>query len=84
MVAGYHAVDPLSGADLDLVAEFMVARVAARIIVSQANAAREPANSGYLLRRTPQAVAHLAALRALPSDEIGRRLRAACHLEVVR
>jgi hydroxylysine kinase len=84
VVAGYHAVDPLSVADLDLVAEFIVARVAARIIVSQANAAREPANAGYLLRRTPQAVAHLAALRALPSDEIGRRLRAACRLEVVR
>jgi hydroxylysine kinase len=83
VVVGYHAVDPLSDADLGLVAEFIVARVAARIIVSQANAVREPANSGYLLRRTPQAVSHLAALRALPSDEIGRRLRGACHLEVV-
>ena len=77
VVAGYHAVDPLSGTDLDLVAEFIVARVAARIIVSQANAAREPANGGYLLRRTPQAIAQLAALRALSPDEIGRRLRAA-------
>jgi Ser/Thr protein kinase RdoA (MazF antagonist) len=78
VVAGYHAVDPLSGTDLDLVAEFMVARVATRIIVSQANAAREPANGGYLLRRTPQAIAQLAELRTLPPDEIGRRLRAAC------
>lgn len=84
VVAGYHAVDPLSGQDLDLVAEFLVARVAARIIVSQSTAARDPANSGYLLRRTPQAVAHLAALRTLPPDEIGRRLRAACALEVAR
>ena len=78
VVAGYHAVDPLSGTDLDLVAEFMVARVATRIIVSQANAAREPANGGYLLRRTPQAIAQFAELRTLPPDEIGRRLRAAC------
>jgi Ser/Thr protein kinase RdoA (MazF antagonist) len=84
VVAGYHAVDPLSGADLDLVAEFMVARVAARIIVSQSTAARDPANSGYLLRRTPQAVAQLGALRALPSGEITRRLRAACRQEAVR
>jgi hypothetical protein len=61
-----------------------VARVAARILVSQATAARQPANSRYLLRRTPQAVAHLAALRALPSDEIGDRLRAVCRLEVIR
>jgi hydroxylysine kinase len=78
VVAGYHAVDPLSGTDLGLVAEFIVARVATRIIVSQANAAREPANGGYLLRRTPQAIAQLAELRTLSPDEIGRRLRAAC------
>jgi hydroxylysine kinase len=82
VVGGYHAVDPLSRCDLDLVAEFMVARVAARIILSQAHAARDPGNARYLLRRTPAAIAHLAALRAIGSDEIGRRLGAACELEV--
>jgi hydroxylysine kinase len=78
LVAGYHAVDPLADGDLDLVAEFTVARVAARIIVSQWNAAREPANHGYLLRRTPQAVRHLTALRRLAPGEIAGRLRVAC------
>jgi hypothetical protein len=78
VVAGYHGADPLGPADLDLAAEFIVARVAARIIVSQWNAVREPANRGYLLRRTPQAIAHFAALRELAPDEIGARLRAAC------
>jgi hydroxylysine kinase len=82
VVRGYHAVDPLSRSDLDLVAEFMVARVAARIILSQAHAARDPGNARYLLRRTPAAIAHLAALRAIGLDEIGRRLSAACELEV--
>ena len=82
MVAGYHAVEPLSCADMNLVAEFLVARVAARIILSQAHAARDPANAGYLLRRTPAAIAHFAALRAIGMDEIGRRLGAACELEV--
>ena len=84
VVAGYHAVDHLTDTDLDLAAEFILARVAARIIVSQSTAARQPANSGYLLRRTPQAIAHFAALRALPAGEIGHRLRAACRLEVIR
>jgi hypothetical protein len=60
----------------------MVARVAARIILSQAHAARDPGNAGYLLRRTPAAIAHLAALRAIGYDEIGRRLAAACRVEV--
>jgi hydroxylysine kinase len=78
VVAGYHATDPLGAADLALAAEFIVARVAARIIVSQYNALREPANRGYLLRRTPQAIGHLAALRLLAPDEIARSLRAAC------
>lgn len=78
VVAGYHAVDPLSAADLALAAEFIVARVAARIIVSQWNAIRDPANREYLLRRTPQAIEHLAALRLLSPDEIARSLRKAC------
>jgi hydroxylysine kinase len=84
VVAGYHAIDPLDDGDLELVAEFIVTRVAARIIVSQWNAAREPANKGYLLRRTPQAIEHFAALRRVPRDEIGCRLRAACALEARR
>jgi Ser/Thr protein kinase RdoA (MazF antagonist) len=78
VVAGYHAADPLTGTDLALAAEFIVARVAARIIVSQYNALREPANRGYLLRRTPQAIEHFAALRRLAPDEIAGSLRAAC------
>ena len=78
VVAGYHAVDPLDGADLELAAEFIVARVVARIIVSQWNALREPANRGYLLRRTPQAIEHYTALRRVGTSEIAARLRAAC------
>jgi hydroxylysine kinase len=81
VVAGYHEIDPLDDGELELVAEFLVARVAARIIVSQWNAAREPENTGYLLRRTPQAIEHFAALRPVPGDEIVRRLRAACMQE---
>jgi Ser/Thr protein kinase RdoA (MazF antagonist) len=78
VVTTYHAAAPLSAADLALAAEFIVARAAARIIVSQYNAMREPANRGYLLRRTPQAIEHLAALRLLTPEEITRSLRAAC------
>ena len=81
VVAGYHEIDPLDDRDLDLVAEFITARVVARIIVSQWNATREPGNTGYLLRRTPQAIEHFAALRPVPHDEIVRRLRAACTRE---
>jgi hydroxylysine kinase len=83
VVAGYHAVDSLPTMDLDLMAELIVARVATRIIVSQVNAVREPANSGYLLRRTPTAITQFVALRGFPPGEIARRLRAACGIEEV-
>ncbi|MGH3263287.1 MAG: hypothetical protein ACRDNS_14980 [Trebonia sp.] len=53
-----------------------MARLATRIIVSQWNAMREPANGGYLPRRTPRAIGHLAALRQLAPNEIARRVRA--------
>jgi Ser/Thr protein kinase RdoA (MazF antagonist) len=78
VVAGYHAVDPLSAADLALAAEFTVARVAARIIVAQWNATRDPANRKYLLRSTPQAIGQFTALRLLAPDEIARSFRAVC------
>ena len=70
-MAGYHAVDPLDDGDLPLIGEFMLSRLAARIIVSQWNAAREPGNRGYLLRRTPQAIEHFAALRAIGPPAVG-------------
>jgi Ser/Thr protein kinase RdoA (MazF antagonist) len=80
VVAGYHAVDPLRPADLPLIRELITLRLATRIVVSQWNAAREPGNSGYLLRRTAQAVEHFRALRAMPPAAVLARLRAACDL----
>jgi hydroxylysine kinase len=77
VIAGYHAVDPLGPDDPALIGEFMLLRLAARIIVSQWNAAREPANRDYLLRRTPQAAAHFAALRAIGSGTVANRIREA-------
>ena len=77
VVAGYHAADPLRPADLPLIAELITVRLATRIIVSQWNAAREPANSAYLLRRTPQAIAQFDAFRAIPREAVVGRLRTA-------
>jgi hydroxylysine kinase len=78
VVAGYHAADPLSPGELELTARFIVARLATRIIISRLNAIRDPANRGYLLRRTPQAIAQFEALRPLAPDDVAGRLRTAC------
>ena len=77
VVSGYNAVSPLGPGEPGLIGEFMLLRLAARIIVSQWNAAREPANRDYLLRRTPQAAAHFAALRAIGPDAVANRIREA-------
>jgi hydroxylysine kinase len=77
VIAGYHAVDPLGSDDPALIGEFMLLRLAARIIVSQWNAVREPANRDYLLRRTPQAAAHFAVLRAVGPGTVANRIREA-------
>jgi Ser/Thr protein kinase RdoA (MazF antagonist) len=74
VVAGYHAVDPLRPADLPLIRDFIELRLATRIIVSQWNAAREPENSGYLLRRTGQAIEHFTAFGDMPPDAVVDRL----------
>src|SRR5215469_970514 len=80
VVVGYHAVDPLRPADLPLIAELIALRLATRIVVSQWNAAREPANSGYLLRRTAQAVEHFEAFAAMAPEDVAGRLGTACGL----
>ncbi len=80
VVAGYHALDPLRPADLPLIRDFIELRLATRIIVSQWNAAQEPANSRYLLRRTGQAIEHFAAFGAIPPQTVVDRLKAACGL----
>ena len=77
VITGYHAADPLRPADLPLIAELIVVRLATRILVSQWHAAREPANSAYLLRRTPQAIAQFDALHAISREAVTARLRMA-------
>jgi Ser/Thr protein kinase RdoA (MazF antagonist) len=83
VVAGYHAADPLRPADLPLIGEFILLRLATRVVVSQWNAAREPSNSGYLLRRTGQAIDHFEEFGRIPAEDVTRRLRTACELETI-
>ena len=76
VVAGYHGVDPLAAADLELIAE--LPRGAGRRADHPVAVARDAraVNRGYLLRRTPQAIEHFAALRLLTPEDIVGRLRA--------
>lgn len=81
LVSGYHAVTPLTGSELDLLAELMLARILARIVISEWRAARFPENRAYILRNTPRAWEHLGRLLTIPGSEITARIHRACRSE---
>jgi Ser/Thr protein kinase RdoA (MazF antagonist) len=81
LISGYHAITPLAGHELDLLAELMLARILARIVISEWRAARFPDNRAYILRNTPKAWEHLSRLLAIGGPEITARIHRACRPE---
>ena len=55
LIVGYHAVTPLTAAELDLLPDLILGRIVARIIISEWRAERFPENRAYVLRNTPRA-----------------------------
>ena len=81
LIAGYHAEVALTPAELTLLPDLILARVLARIVISEWRAVRFPENVEYIMRHTPIARAQFDRLRALPADETAARLRQACPQE---
>ncbi len=59
----------------------MLARILARIVISEWRAARFPANRVYILRNTTSAWEHLDQLLAIPGSELTARVHDACRSE---
>jgi Ser/Thr protein kinase RdoA (MazF antagonist) len=78
LISGYHATTPLTADELDLLPDLMLARILARIVISEWRAARFPENRAYILRNTPRAWDHLGRLLAIPADELTARIHEAC------
>jgi Ser/Thr protein kinase RdoA (MazF antagonist) len=81
LISGYHAATPLTADELDLLAELMLARIAARLVISQWRAVRFPENRAYILRNTARAHEQLSRLRAIGVDEITARVHDAARPE---
>ena len=81
LISGYHATTPLTVGELDLLPDLMLARIVARLVISEWRAVRFPENRGYILRNTAQARAHLSRLRTIEVDEITARVHDACRPE---
>jgi Ser/Thr protein kinase RdoA (MazF antagonist) len=76
-IAGYHAVTPLTAAELNLLPDLILGRVVARIIISEWRAERFPENRAYVLRNTPRAWEHLHRLLSIPGEQTAARIQEA-------
>jgi len=77
LIAGYHAVTPLTAAELSLLPDLILGRVVARIIISEWRAERFPENRAYVLRNTPRAREHLHRLLSIPGEQTAARIQEA-------
>jgi hydroxylysine kinase len=77
LIAGYHAVTPLTAAELGLLPDLILGRVVARIIISEWRAERFPANRGYVLRNTPRAWEQLDRLLSIGGGQFAARIQEA-------
>jgi hydroxylysine kinase len=77
LIAGYHAVAPLTAAELGLLPDLILGRVVARIIISEWRAERFPENRAYVLRNTPRAWEQLDRLLNIPGEQIAARIQEA-------
>jgi Ser/Thr protein kinase RdoA (MazF antagonist) len=73
-IAGYHAVTPLTAAELALLPDLILGRVVARIVISEWRAERFPENRGYVLRNTPRAWQQLDRLLSIPAGQFAARI----------
>ena len=79
LIAGYHATTPLTAGELDLLPDLILARIVARIIISEWRAERFGDNRAYILRNTPRAWEHLHRWLDIPAGQIAARIQEACH-----
>jgi Ser/Thr protein kinase RdoA (MazF antagonist) len=77
LICGYHATTPLTAAELDLLPDLILARIVARIVISEWRAERFPENRTYVLRNTPRAWEHLHRWLSLPAGQIAARIQEA-------
>jgi len=79
LIAGYHATTPLTDGELGLLPDLILARIVARIIISEWRAERFGDNRAYILRNTPRAWEHLHRWLDIPAGQTAARIKEACH-----
>lgn len=81
ILTAYHAVTPLSRAEVTLMRDLIVARLVTSICITNWRAARYPENATYILRNNGPARCGMQRFAALPRADVTHHLLNACKLE---
>jgi Ser/Thr protein kinase RdoA (MazF antagonist) len=84
LVRGYHAVEPLSVAELGVLYDLVRTRIAMRIIIGEFRGRRFPENRTYIMRNTAHSWSLLDHLPADAAPAVAERLVEQCHLGEAR
>jgi Ser/Thr protein kinase RdoA (MazF antagonist) len=83
IVAGYHAVTPLQAAELGILLELWLARLAAEVAIAAWRSKAHPENVDYITGSAADSWSMLERLLQLDPDAAQRAFRAACELDGV-
>jgi hydroxylysine kinase len=81
LIAGYHAVSPLSAQEVELLPDLMVTRLCAAVAITEWRARRYPDNAAYILKNTGIAWDGLQRLDGPGRSNLAALLHAACPTE---
>jgi Ser/Thr protein kinase RdoA (MazF antagonist) len=79
--AGYHAMVPLTEAEIEILFDLVAARQVMTVAITEWRASRYPANRTYIMRNNPRAWAGLESFAPLSREEAREALRRACGME---
>jgi hydroxylysine kinase len=79
LISGYHATTPLTAGELGLLPDLILARIVARIVISEWRAERFGENRAYILRNTPRAWEQLNRMLSIPPGQIAGRIQEVTH-----
>ncbi|WKL57343.1 phosphotransferase [Asticcacaulis sp. ZE23SCel15] len=78
MVAAFHAVRPLTEAEIELIFDLVRARWAITVGIAHWRARRHPANGVYIMRNAPRSITALMAVAELSPSDVADKLKTAC------
>ena len=84
VVAAYHAVLPLTGAEQEIVADLLATRHLITALISEWRAARYPENRAYIMRHNPAAWDGLSHMADLTRESARDRLLAGIQFGATR